>query len=87
MPDPFYGEKGCIFIIPRAGFQVPDVKELAALLTSLGLAKYKCPERIEITDTFPVTGVRKLDKPALKKAIAEKLLSEQHLHHADHPLV
>ena len=26
MPDPFYGEKACIFIIPRPGMQAPDVK-------------------------------------------------------------
>lgn len=77
MPDPFYGEKGCVFIIPRPGQPVPDVKELAAFLTSLGLAKYKCPERIEIIDSFPVTRVGKLDKPALKKNIADKLLVEQ----------
>ena len=81
MPDPFYGEKGCIFIIPRAGLKAPGVQELAAFLTGLGLAKYKCPERIEITDSFPVTRVGKLDKPALKKTIADKLAAEQHTQH------
>ena len=85
MPDPFYGEKGCIFIIPRAGLKVPDVKELAVFLTGLGLAKYKCPERIEITDTFPVTRVGKLDKPALKKTIADKLATEQRAQEANQP--
>ena len=28
MPDPFYGEKGCIFIIERPGMSAPDVKAL-----------------------------------------------------------
>ena len=35
--------------------------------SGLGLAKYKCPERVEIIDSFPLTRVGKLDKPALKK--------------------
>ncbi len=39
MPDPFYGEKGCIFIIARPGMEVPDVKALAAFLTRQGPAQ------------------------------------------------
>ena len=76
MPDPFYGEKGCVFIVPRPGMAVPDVKTLAAFLTGKGLAKYKCPERIEVVESFPLTRVGKLDKPALKKQIVEKLEAE-----------
>ena len=76
MPDPFYGEKGCVFIIPRPGMTVPDVKELGAFLVGLGLAKYKCPERIEVIDSYPLTRVGKLDKPALKKRIADLLAAE-----------
>lgn len=76
MPDPFYGEKGCIFIIPRPGQRAPDVAELARFLVAQGLAKYKCPERVETLDAFPVTRVGKLDKPALKRQIAETLERE-----------
>jgi non-ribosomal peptide synthetase component E (peptide arylation enzyme) len=76
MPDPFYGEKGCIFIIPRPGQRAPEVAELAQFLVAQGLAKYKCPERVEAIEAFPVTRVGKLDKPALKRQIAEKLAGE-----------
>lgn len=76
MPDPVYGEKGCVYIIPRSGITVPTVPELASFLVSQGLAKFKCPERIEIVDAFPVTRVGKVDKPAMKKHIAEKLTNE-----------
>ncbi len=76
MPDAFYGEKGCVFIVVRPGMDVPDVKTLAAFLTGKGLAKYKCPERIEVVESFPLTHVGKLDKPALKKQILEKLAAE-----------
>lgn len=76
MPDPFYGEKGCIFIIPRPGHAAPSVQELLSFLVAQGLAKYKCPERIEIIDAFPVTKVGKLDKTALRRLIGEILNDE-----------
>lgn len=76
MPDPVYGEKGCIFIIPRPGRKAPAVKELGAFLVGQGLAKFKCPERVETIDVFPVTRVGKLDKPALKARIADKINKE-----------
>ena len=76
MPDPFYGEKACVFIVPRPGMVAPDVKALGAFLVGLGLAKYKCPERVEIVDSYPLTRVGKVDKPALKQRIAEQLAAE-----------
>lgn len=76
MPDAFYGEKGCIFIIPRPGLQAPDVQALGQFLVARGLAKYKCPERVEVVDEFPLTRVGKVDKPAMKRFIAERLQQE-----------
>jgi pyochelin biosynthesis protein PchD len=76
MPDPFYGEKGCIFIIPRPGLQAPDVQALAQFLAERGLARYKCPERVVVVDEFPVTRVGKVDKPAMKRFIADVLEQE-----------
>jgi pyochelin biosynthesis protein PchD len=78
MPDPFYGEKACVFIVPRPGMAAPDVKALASFLGGKGLAKYKCPERVEVVDSFPLTRVGKLDKPALRQRILAKLREEQH---------
>jgi non-ribosomal peptide synthetase component E (peptide arylation enzyme) len=77
MPDPFYGEKGCIFLIARPGMTAPDVQALGAFLGSQGLAKYKWPERVEALDAFPLTRVGKIDKPSLRKLIADKLASEK----------
>ncbi|QCP50439.1 (2,3-dihydroxybenzoyl)adenylate synthase [Trinickia violacea] len=76
MPDPMYGEKGCAFIVARAGQPAPDVAQMIEFLTSQGLAKYKCPERIEVVDAFPLTRVGKVDKPAMRKWIADKLAAE-----------
>lgn len=76
MPDTLYGEKGCIYLVLRPGHQAPAVGELGAFLVAQGLAKYKCPERVEVVEAFPVTRVGKVDKPALKKAIADTLAAE-----------
>ncbi len=76
MPDPIYGEKACVYLIVRPGETAPTVRELADFLIAQGLAKFKCPERIEVVDAFPVTRVGKVDKPAMRKQIAEKLTAE-----------
>jgi salicylate---[aryl-carrier protein] ligase len=76
MPDPLYGERGCVFVVLRPDSSAPDVKQLADFLVGQGLAKFKCPERVEVIDTLPVTRVGKVDKPALRAFIAEKLQQE-----------
>ncbi|WP_353191445.1 AMP-binding protein [Pandoraea pnomenusa] len=76
MPDPFYGEKGCVYLILRAGHAAPTVGELAEFLVGHGLAKFKCPERIEIVDEFPVTRVGKVDKASLRATIAARMTAE-----------
>lgn len=76
MPDPLYGEKACVYLVLRPGHGAPSVRELAGFLVGKGLAKFKCPERIELIDVFPLTRVGKLDKLALRAMIAEKLKQE-----------
>lgn len=76
MPDPIYGEKACVYLVLRPGHGAPEVKELADFLAGKGLAKFKCPERIELIDAFPLTRVGKVDKLAMRVMIAEKLARE-----------
>lgn len=77
MPDPFYGERACAYLIVRPGAAAPDVRSLGQFLIDQGLAKFKCPERIEIVDEFPVTRVGKVDKVELRRQIAAQLQAEQ----------
>ena len=76
MPDPIFGEKGCVYIVARPGHGVPSATELAEFLVGKGLAKFKCPERIEPIEAFPLTRVGKVDKPAMRTMITEKLKLE-----------
>lgn len=77
MPDRVYGEKACAWLIMRPGKPLLSVKALGDHLISLGLAKFKLPERVEGIDAFPLTRVGKVDKVALRKLIADKLAAEQ----------
>lgn len=77
MPDPIYIERGCAFLIIRPGQKAPDVKSLADFLIAQGLAKYKCPERIELVSEFPITRVGKVDKAVLRAQISALLQKEQ----------
>mgnify|MGYP001063300359 CR=1 FL=1 len=77
MPDPIYGEKVCAFVIMHEGRRAPDVATLGQFLLTLGVAKYKLPERVEIIDAFPLTKVGKADKVAMRAMIAEIVAREQ----------
>jgi non-ribosomal peptide synthetase component E (peptide arylation enzyme) len=83
MPDALYGEKACVYLILRAGHTAPTVRQLADFLVAQGLAKFKCPERIEIVDEFPVTRVGKVDKTALRRDVAARMAQEQPAHASD----
>ncbi|HDR4948814.1 TPA: (2,3-dihydroxybenzoyl)adenylate synthase [Bacillus cereus] len=73
MPDDYLGERTCAFVIARG--QAPTVGDLKMFLRNRGIAAYKIPDRIEFIESFPQTGVGKVSKKELRKAIAEKLKS------------
>jgi non-ribosomal peptide synthetase component E (peptide arylation enzyme) len=72
MEDATYGERACAFVIPAPGSDGVTVRELGAHLESLGVAKFKWPERVELVDAFPMTSSGKLSKPLLRSWIAER---------------
>ncbi|MFI7441635.1 (2,3-dihydroxybenzoyl)adenylate synthase [Nonomuraea indica] len=76
MPDPVLGEKGCAYLVLEAGAEPLTVASLGEHLLSLGLARYKLPERVEIVDAFPLTNVGKVSKRRLREDIEHKLAVE-----------
>lgn len=73
VPDREFGERVCACLILESDCGPVSVEELRAFLLALGLAKFKCPERIEIVDNFPVTQVGKVSKPALRETIIGRM--------------
>ncbi|MEU5397977.1 AMP-binding protein [Streptomyces sp. NPDC005963] len=76
MPDPVLGERGCAYLVLEPGAEPLTVSTLGDHLLSLGLAKYKLPERVEIVDALPLTNVGKVSKKALRGDIERKLTDE-----------
>ena len=75
MPDPIMGEKGCAFVIPKRGYSL-TLDQLNRFLQDKRIAKFKLPERLEIVDSLPLTGMGKVSKKALRETIAAKLKAE-----------
>ena len=73
MPDPGLGERVCAYVILRAG-EALTLEELNRfLLDEKRIARFKCPERLEVVDQFPLTAVGKVSKQTLRAEIAGKL--------------
>src|SRR6185437_7113972 len=71
MPDTILGERTCAWVVPRG--QAPGLEELRLFLRSQGLADYKLPDRLELTDSFPHTKVGKVNQADLRDLVAARL--------------
>jgi 2,3-dihydroxybenzoate-AMP ligase len=76
MPDPRLGERSCAYVVPEDPQSPPTLADIRAYLEAAGLAKYKWPERLEITDALPRTQVGKVSKVTLRADIGAKLEHE-----------
>lgn len=76
MPHALYGEAVCLYAV-LDGRGVLGLRELRRFLEQQGLAPFKFPERLEVVDALPLTGIGKLDKKALRADVALRLAAEQ----------
>lgn len=73
MPDPVLGERVCAYVTLRNAGVAPSVEDMQVHLRTIGLAKFKWPERIEQIDVLPTTKVGKLDKAVLREDIVKRM--------------
>ncbi len=68
VPDPRTGERVCAVVVAEPGRTValPDILEFCV---AAGLARYKCPERVEIVDALPRNAMGKILKNQLQAAL------------------
>lgn len=69
-PDPALGEKTYAFAVPDDA--APALSELRDFLRGRGLADFKLPDRLELVEELPLTGVGKLDRRALVERLAAR---------------
>ena len=72
MPDPKMGERACAYVVPSPGKGF-SFEEMIEFLKGQGASVLLLPERLEIVDSLPLTGMGKVDKKALRKDIGSKL--------------
>jgi 2,3-dihydroxybenzoate-AMP ligase len=63
VPDPYLGEGICAYIRPAG--EPPTLYELREALRRRGIADFKLPDRLELVDDLPLTGLGKVDKKVL----------------------
>jgi acyl-CoA synthetase (AMP-forming)/AMP-acid ligase II len=66
LPDTERGELVCAVVVLRPGEPAPDVATFATWLSERGLMRQKLPERVEIVDALPRTGLGKVAKTTLR---------------------
>jgi 2,3-dihydroxybenzoate-AMP ligase len=71
MPDELLGERACAWVVPRG--EAPALENLRSFLRSQGVADYKLPDRLELTDSFPHTKVGKVNKAELRELVAARM--------------
>jgi non-ribosomal peptide synthetase component E (peptide arylation enzyme) len=76
-PAPVQGERVCAYIELKEGAEALTKKEVWELMEQHKVARYKWPDRVEITAKLPRTPTGKVIKNVLRKQIAEKLAAER----------
>ncbi|CAM3890553.1 (2,3-dihydroxybenzoyl)adenylate synthase [Tsukamurella strandjordii] len=69
--DDFLGERTCAVILTAPGDDRPTAPQLKKFVRERGVAEYKVPDRIEFVDAFPTTGVGKISRRELRRALAD----------------
>jgi salicylate---CoA ligase len=72
MPDPLLGERVCLYVVPSPGAGL-TLDQIRQSMEGLGIARFKLPEHLVLTDALPATKVGKTDKKALRADITARL--------------
>jgi 2,3-dihydroxybenzoate-AMP ligase len=75
MADPVLGERACACIVLRPCAELDLPRLVAFLRDEHRIAPFKVPERIEIFDKLPLTGVGKVSKKDLRRIVGERIAS------------
>ena len=72
MPDPVFGERVCIYVVPRSGASV-SLDEIRDHLSSRGVSREWWPEHIVVVDELPRSSGGKVAKGELREDIRTRL--------------
>ncbi|MBS4102881.1 (2,3-dihydroxybenzoyl)adenylate synthase, partial [Tsukamurella paurometabola] len=72
--DEFLGERTCAVLL--TGDDRPTVPDVKKFVRARGVAEYKVPDRVEFVAEFPTTGVGKISRRELRRALADLVRRE-----------
>jgi acyl-CoA synthetase len=72
MPDEVFGERVCIYVVPKPGFEI-TLDDIREHLSSRGVSKEWFPEHLVVVDQLPVAPGGKLAKSVLREDIRRRL--------------
>ncbi|MGC0363618.1 2,3-dihydroxybenzoate-AMP ligase [Rhodococcus sp. 27YEA15] len=75
VPDEYLGERTCAVLVVAG--DPPTVGDIKKYIRGRGVAAYKVPDRVEFVTEFPVTGVGKTSKAALRRILAESFAARK----------
>jgi len=80
VPDERLGERLCACVVPRNAEKKLTLDDITNIASEQGLAKYKWPEYLEIMDTLPLSPAGKIQRPALKEIVLDRMASTDTAH-------
>ncbi|MCU0311725.1 MAG: AMP-binding protein [Acidimicrobiales bacterium] len=69
LPHPRTGEQVCAVLVMAPGADLPTVAALGAHCTGAGLARYACPERVEVRASIPRNAMGKVLTQDLRRSL------------------
>jgi 2,3-dihydroxybenzoate-AMP ligase len=70
------GERSCAFVTLKPGRSL-TLDQLIGFLQDKQIARFKLPERLEVVEALPLSGMGKVSKKDLREMIAAKLATER----------
>ncbi|MHB8360909.1 MAG: class I adenylate-forming enzyme family protein [Thermoplasmataceae archaeon] len=72
LPDERLGERVCVYVVPKTGFDI-TISDVVEIMKQNNVAKYKWPERVEIIASIPRNPVGKVIKWQLRKDLETRI--------------
>ncbi|CRK49588.1 2,3-dihydroxybenzoate-AMP ligase [Rhodococcus sp. RD6.2] len=67
--DEYLGERTCAFVLAADEDNPPRTSQIRAFVRDRGLAAWKIPDKVQVLDAFPETGVGKTSRKELRRAL------------------
>jgi acyl-CoA synthetase len=75
MPDEVFGERVCVYVVPKAGVTL-TLDDLVAYLRERGVSREWFPEHLIVVDELPVSDGGKLAKAVLREDLRRRLTGD-----------